>query len=88
LGSKYPEIYFTKREAQCMLLLLKGKTMKEAADILSLSARTIEYYIKNMKIKIECRTKSELIGAVIESDFIKFVQMGVAEAETEQNQVA
>ncbi len=71
LGQNYPNVYFTKRECQCMLLLLKGKTMKEAGVMLNLSARTVEYYVKNMKFKLECRTKSELIGAVLDSDFIK-----------------
>ncbi|EKE01973.1 MAG: LuxR family transcriptional regulator [uncultured bacterium] len=71
LGEQYGTIYFTKREAECMVLLLKGKTINGVATILKLSPRTVEYYIKNMKTKVGCRTKFELIDLVYASDFIK-----------------
>jgi len=69
LGKGYPGVYFTRREAQCMVMLLDGKTMKEVGGDLSLSSRTVEYYVKNMKMKMDCRTKSELVAAVLLSDF-------------------
>lgn len=71
LGLKYGDIYFTKREAECMVLLLKGKTIDGVAKLLQLSPRTVEYYVKNMKAKIGCRTKFELIDLVHDSDFLK-----------------
>lgn len=73
LGSKYGSTYFTKREAECMVLLLRGKTIGSVANILKLSPRTVEYYIKNMKSKLGCRTKFELVDLVYASDFIKNV---------------
>jgi len=73
LGSKYGDAYFTRREAECMVLLLKGKTINSVADILELSPRTVEYYIKNMKFKIGCRTKFELVDLVYASEFMKNV---------------
>lgn len=71
LGINFENIYFTKREAECMLLMLKGKTVNEMARVLKLSPRTIEYYTKNMKIKLGCRTKYNLIKIIEKSDFIK-----------------
>jgi DNA-binding CsgD family transcriptional regulator len=73
LGAKYGNMYFTKREAECMTWLLKGKTINSIATILNLSPRTVEYYVKNMKAKIGCRTKFELIDLVYASEFMKSV---------------
>jgi len=73
LGSKYGSAYFTKREAECMVLLLKGKTINSVASILNLSPRTVEYYVKNMKSKLGCRTKFELVDLVYASEFMKNV---------------
>lgn len=71
LGEKYKNVYFTSREAEVMLGLLQGKTLFAVALSLGLSPRTIEFYVKNMKSKVNCRTKSELIGKIFHSDFIK-----------------
>ena len=73
LGNHYGDIYFTKREAECMVWLLRGKTVNGVATLLKLSPRTVEYYLKNMKAKLRCRTKFELIDRVYESDFMKNV---------------
>ncbi|CAL7961747.1 hypothetical protein GAMM_250068 [Gammaproteobacteria bacterium] len=56
-----------------MVWLLKGKTINSIAVLLDLSPRTVEYYIKNMKAKIGCRTKFELIDLVYASDFMESV---------------
>lgn len=77
LGERYAQVYFTKRESECMVLLLKGKTIDNVAMVLNLSPRTIEFYIKNMKSKVGCRTKSELIGLVCASEFIKNINFPV-----------
>lgn len=73
LGAKYGDIYFTKREAECMVWLLKGKTIGGVATILNLSPRTVEYYMKNMKTKIGCRTKFELIDLIHASEFMQSI---------------
>ena len=70
LGETYSGVYLTYRESQTMLELLKGHTIRQAADCLELSPRTIEYYIKNMKSKFKCRTKSALIGEILKTNFI------------------
>ncbi|MEI8055402.1 MAG: helix-turn-helix transcriptional regulator [bacterium] len=75
LGAKHGGRYFTKREAECMACLLKGKTIANVAAILKLSPRTVEYYIKNMKAKLLCRTKFELIDLVRASEFMENLEL-------------
>ncbi|MBN2690200.1 MAG: helix-turn-helix transcriptional regulator [Gammaproteobacteria bacterium] len=71
LGNKFPNIHFSKREAQCMFYLIHGKTIKKTAELLNLSPRTVEFYLKNIKAKTGCKKKPQLIGMVIESDFLE-----------------
>lgn len=77
LGHDYEGIYFTKREAECMLLLLKGHTIVSAAEVLRLSPRTVEFYVKNMKMKLCCCTKFELVEKVAQSEFIKSLDFDI-----------
>lgn len=55
-------VEFSPRERSCINYLLKGKTAKEIARHLSLSYRTIEYYLANIRDKTGCRNKYELIA--------------------------
>ena len=71
LGKQFKDIYFSRREGDCMICLLQGKTIKGTAETLNLSPRTVEYYVKNMKAKLNCRTKPKLIELVLQSDFLK-----------------
>lgn len=48
----YSNIYLTKREIKIILLLMAGNTLTEIALKLNLSNRTIEFYIKNIKVKL------------------------------------
>lgn len=54
-------IHFSKREKECINLLLAGKKTSEMADMLSLSKRTVEYYIENIKCKLNVTSKTDLI---------------------------
>ncbi len=71
LGDEYTGIYFTKREAECVWHLLKGNTIVNVAEILGFSSRTVEFYVKNMKMKLRCGSKAELLDKVVETDLIK-----------------
>ncbi len=53
--------YLTKREFICLIYLAKSKTAKEMANILNISPKTVESYIKILRIKLGCYKKSELI---------------------------
>lgn len=72
LGNKFADIYFTRREAECMALLLNGKRNVDIAEELGLSTRTTEYYFRKMKEKLGINTKFDLIEKVSRSDFPKF----------------
>lgn len=73
IGENYPNVYFTEREAQTIFHFLYGRTTAEVAAILGLSRRTIEFYVKNMKTKLNCRLKSELICKVRASGFLEHI---------------
>lgn len=51
----------SKREIECLKCYVKGMSATEIADELLLSSRTIESYIENIKNKLSCYKKSELI---------------------------
>ena len=70
LGPKFEKTYLTYREATCMLLLLRGKTIYSIADFLGLSYRTVEHYINNIKAKVGCTNRSELIRTIYFTDFV------------------
>ncbi len=54
------DIYLTKREAECVFLMLDGQTAKQIAEYLNISYRTVETHYKNAKDKLNCSTKEEL----------------------------
>ncbi|MBU0455299.1 MAG: LuxR C-terminal-related transcriptional regulator [Gammaproteobacteria bacterium] len=45
---------------ECYLSLLNGKTAKETAKVLRISAKTVEGYIETVKQKLRCHNRSQL----------------------------
>lgn len=58
------QTYLTKREVICLKLLSKNLLVKQIADQLSLSQRSVEFYIRNIKLKLNLHRQSELIAFV------------------------
>jgi DNA-binding CsgD family transcriptional regulator len=54
----------SKRELECLKIYLKGKSASEIGDDLGLAKRTVEFYINNIKNKLSCYKKSELMELV------------------------
>ncbi len=71
LSEPLTSIYFTQREAECVIQMLQGKTMNQAGTALKLSPRTVEYYLGKIKRKLNCRKKREIIRLISETDFVK-----------------
>lgn len=73
LGPPYTGQYLTRREAECLLLMLRGYTNGETADYLHLSSRTIEYYLKNIRNKLNCYSKIHLLRQIQKTDFLDVI---------------
>lgn len=56
-----PPVKLSKREKECLNLYLDDQRMKDVADKLQLSVRTVEFYLGNIKNKLNCWNKTELI---------------------------
>lgn len=74
VGESAPGVYFTQREVESVRELLKSHTIAGAAQELGLSPRTVEFYVKNMKMKLNCSTKADLLKKVVKTDLKDFVK--------------
>jgi len=54
--------HLTKREIECANLLAEGRSYKEIARAYGLSPRTVEEHSYNIRSKLGCKNKSELIA--------------------------
>jgi DNA-binding CsgD family transcriptional regulator len=63
----------SSRELECLFYTLRGKTAKQAAEILNLSKRTVESYIENIKNKFGCNTKSDLLLIGIANGYLNYI---------------
>lgn len=63
----------SKRELECLFFLLRGKTAAQIADILFLSKRTVENHLANIKTKLGCNKKSELIDVGIMNGYLNII---------------
>jgi len=76
LGENFNNLYLTRREAECMACLMRGETINKIAEKLNLAPRTVEFYFKNVKHKLGCRTKFDLLKTVTNSEFMRHVDFG------------
>lgn len=53
----------TNREKDCLSLIARGYTMKNAAKKLNISHRTVEQHLRNLKEKLQLNTKNQLVEA-------------------------
>jgi DNA-binding CsgD family transcriptional regulator len=68
----------SKREAQCLFYILRGKMYKEIAGILHVSTRTIESYVESIKIKLDCHNKSEIIDKALVNGYDNYIPENIA----------
>jgi len=63
-------LHLSKREAECVFFLLRGLTIKKVAYTLDLSPRTVEFYLKNVKHKLACKKKNEVLQLIRQTSFV------------------
>ncbi len=63
----------SERQIECLFFLLRGKSTKDIGNILSLSSRTVESYINEIKFKMSCLTKGELIEKAFYEGLINII---------------
>lgn len=51
----------TKRQKECLKCLATGMTLKQIGKTLGLSHKTVEHYLDNVKFKLHCSNRYELI---------------------------
>jgi len=71
LGEKYGNISLTRREEKCIFWLVQTHTISDAAAKMGLSPRTIEFYIKRLKSKFQCKSKKSLIKTVLQTTLLQ-----------------
>lgn len=66
----------SQKEFVCLCYYLTGKTAKEISDILTLSPKTVSAHLYNIRVKLDCKNRSELFKkawdlGLITSDIIE-----------------
>lgn len=57
-------VILSRRERDVIIHLREGKTAKQTANELHVSTRTVEFHLNNIKDKVGCRTKLELLSRI------------------------
>lgn len=75
------------RETETYYLLLQRKSSKEIGQQLSLSHRTIQHYIENIKLKMSCNTTQQLIELGMYLKFNEQMPVGFALGPTRSQSI-
>lgn len=59
-----------RRDVQCLVYLLMGKSPKQIGRILNISHRTVESYIQQLRERVKCHNRSALIEKILTSQLI------------------
>lgn len=63
-------IPLTNQQTLCLKYMGLGLTHKEIGETLRLSQKTVEHYLEAVKLKLSCKTRSEMIKQAIERGLI------------------
>lgn len=69
LSEPFTNIYFTQREIECLNLLIEGYSNRKVSELLGLSERTVEFYIRNMREKTGTLSKRALVELMKVTEF-------------------
>jgi len=79
LSGDFPSLLFkndklsslTQRQTDCLFYLVKGMTIKQTAQKMGLSPKTVEHYLENIKTKLNCHTRLDLVTSALKLHCIK-----------------
>ena len=71
--NKNQTTYLSQREAECVVLFLEQYKDAEAAEVLGISERTVEYYVQRIKEKLGCYHKRQIAPLIKTSVFMEHV---------------
>lgn len=77
VGRQYGKYNLSKRESESLFYLIRGYTAREIAQKLGLSPKTIEYHIEQLKNKLNCSKRSELVEKSIDLGFIYHIPSSI-----------
>ena len=63
-------LQLTWRELQTLDLICMGKTVPQAALELTLSSRTVEFFVKSLRYKFACKSKRDLMDNIAKHNII------------------
>jgi len=63
------DVRFSNRELSCIKHLLNFKNASETAALMNISVRTVESYLNNIKCKLGCNTKAEILAILNSSKY-------------------
>ena len=69
-GTEQPSRQLTSRQREVLQLLAEGKSMKEVAGILNVTARTVAFHKYRMMEQLKIRTNAELIQYAIRNHVV------------------
>lgn len=69
----FPGSDLTKMESMCLFYIIRGKSNKEIAEILHLSARTIEGKVTEIKYKMQCDCRNQLIEKAVKMGYLEII---------------
>ena len=72
LGNHYPKTYLSQREADCMMLLLRGHTVVGVSKELGLSIKTVACYTNSIKKKMGFKYIRNAVKHITQTDFMLY----------------
>jgi DNA-binding CsgD family transcriptional regulator len=73
LSGQHSAFKLTPRQHECLFFLVRNKSAKEISEILDLSHRTVEDYLEEIKLKLNCISKSQLIDKAISHGYLFYL---------------
>lgn len=64
------QLKLSPREKECAFYLTRGMTAKEIARKMNISSRTVEFYLLNIKEKLGCVRRSEIVSKCLEDGLL------------------